>query len=115
MRTLHRIVVLLATALASGPLTTYAQTYPTKPIRVIVPFSAGSATDVLTRVVGAKMAEAWGQQVVVDTVRGPAASSPPKPPRPARRLYAVLHQQHHPGRQPQPVRETAYDPVKDFT
>jgi tripartite-type tricarboxylate transporter receptor subunit TctC len=43
-----------------------AQTYPTKPIRVIVPFTPGSATDFLARVVGGKMVETWGQQVVVD-------------------------------------------------
>jgi tripartite-type tricarboxylate transporter receptor subunit TctC len=43
-----------------------AQTYPTKPVRVIVPFSAGSAIDVNARVIGQKLAEIWGQQVVID-------------------------------------------------
>jgi tripartite-type tricarboxylate transporter receptor subunit TctC len=42
------------------------QGYPTKPIRIIVPFSAGSASDFLARQIGPKMTEAWGQQVVVD-------------------------------------------------
>jgi tripartite-type tricarboxylate transporter receptor subunit TctC len=40
--------------------------YPTKPIRMLVPFSAGSATDFFARAIGQKMAESWGQQVVVD-------------------------------------------------
>jgi tripartite-type tricarboxylate transporter receptor subunit TctC len=40
--------------------------FPSKPIRMLVPFSAGSATDFLARTVGQKMAENWGQQVVVD-------------------------------------------------
>jgi tripartite-type tricarboxylate transporter receptor subunit TctC len=40
--------------------------FPSKPIRMLVPFSAGSATDFLARIVGQKMAENWGQQVVVD-------------------------------------------------
>ena len=40
--------------------------FPTKPIRMLVPFSAGSATDFLARTVGQKMSENWGQQVVVD-------------------------------------------------
>mgnify|MGYP003704250047 CR=1 FL=1 len=40
--------------------------YPTKPIRVVVPFSAGSATDILSRMIGPKLYEAWGQQVVTD-------------------------------------------------
>src|SRR5918911_973890 len=43
-----------------------AQDYPAKPIRIVVGFSAGSATDILARTVGQKMNEAWGQPVVVD-------------------------------------------------
>ena len=42
------------------------QTFPTKPIRMVVPFSAGSQTDILARLIGPKMGEHWGQQVVVD-------------------------------------------------
>ncbi len=40
--------------------------YPVRPIRVVVPFSAGSATDILARLIGPKLFESWGQQVVVD-------------------------------------------------
>ena len=47
-----------------------AQSYPAKPIRMLIGFSAGSTTDVLARTVGQKMAEAWGQQVVVDNRPG---------------------------------------------
>jgi len=43
-----------------------AQDYPTKPIRIVVAFSAGSTTDILARTVGQKMNEAWGQPVLVD-------------------------------------------------
>ena len=50
--------------MAASP--TFAQNYPTKPIRVLVPFSAGSATDILIRAIGPKLHEAWGQQVVAD-------------------------------------------------
>lgn len=46
------------------------QKYPSKPIRVIVPFSAGSQTDILARMIGQKMFEHWGQQVVVDNRPG---------------------------------------------
>ena len=56
----------MAAALMTVPLA-YAQgAYPSKPIRVVVPFSAGSATDILARMVGPKLFEAWGQQVVTD-------------------------------------------------
>jgi len=44
----------------------YAADYPLRPIRVIVPFTAGSATDMLARMIGPKLTEAWGQQVVID-------------------------------------------------
>ena len=47
-----------------------ALSYPAKPIRMLIGFSAGSTTDVLARTVGQKMAEAWGQQVVVDNRPG---------------------------------------------
>ena len=43
-----------------------AEQYPNKPIRMLVPFSAGSQTDILARWVGEKINESWGQQVVVD-------------------------------------------------
>jgi tripartite-type tricarboxylate transporter receptor subunit TctC len=43
-----------------------AQNYPAKPVRVITPFTAGSAIDTLARVLGQKMGDGWGQQVVID-------------------------------------------------
>jgi len=42
------------------------QSYPVRPIRIIVPFTAGSASDFFARLIGPKMLESWGQQVVVD-------------------------------------------------
>ncbi len=49
---------------------TYAQTYPTKPIRIIVPFSAGSGSDVFARTLGPKFTETFGQQIVVENREG---------------------------------------------
>ncbi len=46
--------------------TAHAQNFPVKPVRVITPFTAGSAIDTLARVLGQKMSDAWGQQVVID-------------------------------------------------
>jgi len=43
-----------------------AQNYPTRPVRVIAPFTAGSAIDTLARVIGQKLADSWGQQMIID-------------------------------------------------
>ena len=47
-----------------------AQGYPNKSVRVIVPFTAGGATDIVTRVVSQKLGEIWGQQLIVDNRGG---------------------------------------------
>src|SRR5881398_1639949 len=47
-----------------------AQAWPTKPVKIIVPFTAGSATDILARTFGQKLSEYWGQPVVVENRPG---------------------------------------------
>jgi tripartite-type tricarboxylate transporter receptor subunit TctC len=47
-----------------------AQSYPTKPIKIIVPFTPGSATDVMARIVSERLNAAWGQPVVVENRPG---------------------------------------------
>jgi tripartite-type tricarboxylate transporter receptor subunit TctC len=56
------------TLIAAG--TALAQPYPNKPVRVIIPFGAGGSTDVLIRIVAARMPEGLGQQVVIDNRTG---------------------------------------------
>ena len=57
---------LVTCALSLGYGCAFAQAYPTKPIRIVIPFTPGSASDILARTIGPKMSETWGQQVVVD-------------------------------------------------
>ena len=68
------IAAWLAMAIMLSATHTLAQTppanYPTKPIRIIIPFVAGGPTDILTRVIGQKMTEHWGQQVLADNRGG---------------------------------------------
>ena len=47
-----------------------AQSYPTKPIRLIVPYAPGGTSDILARQIGPKLTDAWGQPVVVENKPG---------------------------------------------
>ena len=62
-------------ALGICTLPALAQTaYPARPIRVIVPFAPGGASDLLPRMLGQKLTEAWGQQVIIDNRPGAAGN-----------------------------------------
>jgi tripartite-type tricarboxylate transporter receptor subunit TctC len=112
---MRRLLAALA-FLAAVPLA-HAQAWPTKPVKIIVPFPAGGPTDVLTRVLGEKLSQALGQPVVVENRPGAggsigadlAAKSPPD----GYTLVMATGSTHSVGPYLNP--RLPYDPVKDFT
>jgi len=87
MKARCRLALLAAAMLSTLPAAHAQQTgaYPTRPIKMVMPFPAGGPTDILGRLIGQKLGEAWGQNVVIDNRPGGAgmigavvaAKSPP--------------------------------------
>ena len=68
---LRAFSMFVAATLLAVPCITWAQQqFPTKPIRFVVPFSPGGGTDTLARIIAQKMADSWGQSVVIENRTG---------------------------------------------
>jgi tripartite-type tricarboxylate transporter receptor subunit TctC len=68
---MKKLTLALTAALSLlAPVSSSAQAYPTKPVRVIIPFAAGGPADFMLRLVGPKLSEAWGQPVILDNRGG---------------------------------------------
>lgn len=67
---MKRTLLLLAALLALVPALALAQPWPSKSVRIVVPFAAGGATDVVARLLAQKLTEAWGHSVVVENKLG---------------------------------------------
>ena len=104
---MNKINLFICVLLLTAPLA-HAQTFPTKPIRFVVPSSAGGGNDYLARLFGARITENWGQQVLVDLRPGAAgilgseivAKAPPDG-------HTILIVATGYGLNPQPLRQTA--------
>jgi len=64
------LVSLFAAACGAGPIAASAQGFPSKQIRIIAPFPAGGSTDVTARLIGQKLTDVWGQQVILENRPG---------------------------------------------
>src|SRR5262245_36265576 len=65
-----RVLRSIAMGLAVLGAPALAQEFPSKPVKIVVPFTAGSATDILARTVGQKLNEMWNQTVVIENRPG---------------------------------------------
>ena len=109
------VAALLATSVLL-PSFARAQAYPSKPVRLIVPFAAGGGTDLLARTVAQKVGEHWKQTVVVENRAGAdsiiASETVAKSPADGHTLFlATLGAL---GLNPHLYRKLPYDPAKDF-
>ena len=92
-----------------------AQSYPSRQVRLIVPFGAGGPTDVIARVVAQRLSEAWGQQVITENIPGAGGNTGvamvAKAPADG---YTILVVSTGFMVNPSMYSKIPYDPVKDF-
>jgi tripartite-type tricarboxylate transporter receptor subunit TctC len=113
-RALAAVVALLlgAPALSTNAA---AQSYPTKSVRLIVPFAAGGPTDVIARIVAQKLSEAWGHQVYTENVPGAGGNTGvTMVARAPADGYTILVVSTGFIVNPSMYAKISYDPVKDF-
>lgn len=110
-----QLVLLTVAALVGGPTASAAPAFPSKPVTIVVPFSAGGPTDTVARLLGQAMSKDLKQQVLVENVGGAGGTlGAGRVQRAQPDGYTVLL--HHIGMSTAPAlyRKLPYDPLKDF-
>lgn len=112
----HQIVVsAVVAALVFAAGSSSAQQYPNRPIRVIVPFAPGGPTDIISRVMAAKLTDALGQQVVIDNRAGAGGNiGMAMAARAAADGYTFLMVSSSLMVNPSLYSKAGFDPIKDF-
>ena len=107
----------VAVAIALAPIAALAQSYPVKPVRLVVGFPPGGGTDLLARTVGGKMTESLGQQVIVDNRPGAAGTvGADHVAKSAPDGYTILFGSVNSNAiAPSIYKKLPYDPVRDFS
>ena len=113
MKLLKALLGMAAAALASGAA---AQSFPTKPVTVVISFTPASATDIVGRIVNAKLAEIWGQPVISENRAGAGGSiGSAAVARAAPDGYTLLINSNAHTVNPAIYAKLPYDTFKDFT
>jgi tripartite-type tricarboxylate transporter receptor subunit TctC len=113
-----RALVLVAALFSLLPTTgeSSAQTYPTRPVRLVVPFGAGGPTDVIARIVAQKLSEIWGQQVYTENIPGAGGNTGVATvARAPADGYTILVVSTGFMVNPSMYAKVPYDPIKDFS
>ena len=109
-------ITVLTAALAVAATSAAAQSYPTRPVTVIVPFAAGGPTDIITRIVGEHFSRTLGQQFIVENVAGAGGTTGIARGAQAKadgHTIMMGHMGTH-GAAPALYPNLKYDPTKDF-
>jgi tripartite-type tricarboxylate transporter receptor subunit TctC len=110
----HTLIALAATFLVAN--TSLAQTYPTKPIKLIVPVAAGGGSDMIARQVAERLGRGLGQTIVVDNISGGGGVIAAQTTQRAAPDGYTLMQSYVATHATSPAtRKLTYDPIKDFT
>jgi tripartite-type tricarboxylate transporter receptor subunit TctC len=113
LRALVFMAALLCAVIGSGQSS--AQTYPARPVRLIVPFGAGGPTDVIARLVAQKLSERWGQQVYTENLPGAGGNTGVATvARAPADGYTILVVSTGFMVNPSMYAKVPYDPIKDF-
>jgi tripartite-type tricarboxylate transporter receptor subunit TctC len=110
------LISLVAAALAAVSVHAMGQSYPSKPVRVIISFTPASATDIVGRIVGAKLSEYWGQPVIAENRSGAGGSLGSNVvAQAAPDGYTLLINSNAHAVNPAIYAKLPYDTTKDFT
>jgi tripartite-type tricarboxylate transporter receptor subunit TctC len=113
---MKNLVRILAVVLAAAALQAFAQNYPVRPVRAIIAFPPGSATDIIGRVIATKVSELWGQPVVADNRGGAGGSiASALTAKAAPDGYTLLINSNAHVVNPSFYASLPYDTLKDFT
>jgi tripartite-type tricarboxylate transporter receptor subunit TctC len=109
-----RMLITVLLALCAAPL--HAQTYPAKPVRMVVPFAPAGPTDVIARLIAQKLSESWGQQIYVENLPGAGGNTGvANAAKAAPDGYTILVISTGFIINPSLYAKVPYDPFKDFT